>query len=316
MPSKLIRSFYNIKPAQQGGVLTIGNFDGVHRGHQQLIAQVVNKAAVWHVPAIVMTFEPQPAEFFSRGQSDVPRLTRLREKYTALAHCGVDYVFIVYFNQSLADLSAPDFINRIATYLRPKHIIIGDDFHFGRQRLGDFNLLQTMGISSGFSAECIPTITMDGKKISSTWVRDALAVGDHALVARLLNRPYAMMGRVRGGDQIGRQWGIPTANIYLHRQLTPVHGVYIVYMHGVAEHPWPGVANVGMRPTINGKRTLLEVHLLDFNQEIYGRYVTVDFCKKLREEVRYPNIDLLKIQIEQDIADARLYFQQQGVCSE
>ncbi len=314
MPTKLIRSVYNLTPAQQGGVITMGNFDGVHIGHQQLVKRVVERAKAWQVPSLVVTFEPHPFEFFSRDHVTIPRLTRLREKVTALFECGVDNVLILNFNQKLAGKTASDFITEIIhPALHPKHIVIGDDFHFGRHRQGNFSLLQKMGAKLGFSVEAMPTILIDGERVSSTRVRRALAMGDHALVKRLLGHAYYMLGRIRRGDQLGRQLGFPTANIYLHRKLTPVRGVYIVYMHGVADKPWPGVANVGQRPTVDGTRTLLEVHLLDFNQEIYGRYVRVDFFEKLRDEIRYPNLDLLKQQIAKDVAIARNYFEQYGV---
>ena len=313
MPTKLIRSLYNLTRAEQGGVVTIGNFDGVHLGHQQLIAKVVAVAKERRVPSLVMTFEPHPFEFFSGDELTIPRLTRLREKYRALAECGIDNILILPFNQKIASISASDFIKHILVEsLQVRHIIIGDDFHFGYRRLGNFALLQEMGAQCGFTVEAMPTVILGGERVSSTRVRQALAEGDHALVRALLGHPYSMLGRVRGGDQLGRQLGFRTANIYLHRKLTPVRGVYTVYMHGIAEHPLPGVANVGTRPTVDGTTTLLEVHLLAFNQDIYGRYVQVEFCEKLRDEERYPNLELLKLQIAKDVAVARDYFAKQG----
>jgi riboflavin kinase/FMN adenylyltransferase len=313
MPTKLLRSFYNIGPAQQGVVMTIGNFDGVHLGHQGLIQQVVSKAAELKVPSLVMTFEPHPFEFFSKDHVTIPRITRLREKFSALAQCGVDYVLVVPFNQALADLSASDFVALIQRYLRPTHIIIGDDFRYGHQRQGDFSQMCLQGAELGFGVEAMQTILVDGERVSSTRVRKALASGDHAEVKRLLGHAYTMLGRVGRGDQRGRQWGFPTANIYLHRKLTPVRGVYTVLVHGISAQPLPGVANVGIRPTVDGTRTLLEVHLLDFNQDIYGRYVRIEFCEKLRDEVRYANLDLLREQIAKDVAAARNYFKNNGV---
>lgn len=308
--TKLIRSFYNLTPQQQGGVITIGNFDGVHAGHQQLVARVIEKAKELHVPSLVVTFEPHPFEYFSKDHLTIPRLTRLREKFRAFADCGVDNVLILNFNQYLAYLSATDFVKGILyAALHPAHIVIGDDFRFGRARLGDFALLKEMGQELGFTVEAMPTVIVDGERASSTRVRKALANGDHALVKRLLSHPYYMLGRVRAGDQLGRQLGFPTANIYLHRKLTPVKGVYAVLVHGISDRPLPGAANVGIRPTVDGTRILLEVHLLDFNQDIYGRYVKVEFCEKLRDEVRYPNLDLLKEQIARDVVETRKYFE-------
>lgn len=309
MSTRLVRSLYNVTPAKQGGVMTIGNFDGVHIGHQQLLANVIAKARELRAPSLVMTFEPHPFEFFAGDNLTIPRITRMREKFCALADCGVDNVIIIPFNQKLANISASDFSTQIiGATLQPRHLVIGDDFRFGHQRQGDFALLQETGARSGFSVEATPTVLVDGERVSSTRVRQALASGDHALVKRLLGHPYTMLGRIRRGDQRGRQFGFPTANIYLHRRLTPVRGVYTVYVHGVGDHPWPGVANIGTRPTIDGTRTLLEVHLLDFDQEIYGRYVKVEFCEKLREEVRYPSVELLKEQIARDVLAARTYF--------
>jgi len=314
MAAKLIRSIYNIRPEVQGGVVTIGNFDGVHVGHQALVKSVVTKAKELKVPSLAITFEPHPFEFFGKENLTIPRLTRLREKFLALAECGIDYVLIIPFNQALADLSASDFVTQIIHHsLRPVHLIIGDDFRFGHKRQGDFAFLQEMGKPLGFTVEAMHTVLVEGERVSSTRVRKALADGDHALANRLLGHPYTMHGRVRRGDQRGRQWSFPTANIYLHRKLTPVRGVYTVYVHGLGDKPLPGVANVGMRPTVDGTRTLLEVHLLDFDKDIYGRYVRVEFCEKLRDEVRYASLDLLREQIAKDVAAARNYFKNNGV---
>lgn len=308
---RLIHSLANLPPAFQGGVVTIGNFDGVHLGHQQLLATVVAKAKVLGVPALVVTFEPQPYEFFAGSQEGAARLSRLREKFTAITACGIDGLVILRFNQQLASLTASDFLNIvIGKHLCPQHIVVGDDFRFGYKRQGDFAMLQTAGKQLGFSVEAMPTFLVAGERVSSTRVRQALAVGDHELASQLLGHPYCMQGRVCHGDKLGRQLGFPTANIHLHRKRTPVHGVYTVYMHGLTDKPLPGVANVGERPTIDGTRTLLEVHLLAFNQDIYGRYVTVEFCEKLREEERYSSLESLQEQIAKDVAVAKEYFQQ------
>jgi riboflavin kinase / FMN adenylyltransferase len=291
------------------GVMTIGNFDGVHLGHQALVKRVMEEAKERGAPSVVVTFEPHPFEFFERGAHTIPRITRLREKFKLLAECGVDYVLILPFNQKLASISASNFVKEIVHQrLIPAHIVIGDDFRFGYKRQGDFNLLQQVGGELGFTVEAMPTLMVEGERVSSTRVRQALAMGDHELVKKLLGHPYFMLGRVRPGDQLGRQLGFPTANIFLHRRLTPIRGIYTVKMEGVADHPWLGVANVGTRPTVDGTKTLLEVHLLDFNQNIYGRYVQVEFCKKLREEERYASLDLLKEQIAKDVNNARGYF--------
>ncbi len=308
MPAKLIRFLYNLSPSTRGGVLTIGNFDGVHLGHQALLEEVIKEAKKRDVSSTVITFEPHPFEFFAGDKLTIPRITRLREKYTQLAKTGIDNIVILEFNQSLADLSASDFVSLLQQALYPCHIVIGDDFRFGKGREGDFQLLATKGKELGFSLAAMPTFELAGERVSSTRVRKALMQDDLALASQLLGRPYTMQGRVRHGDALGTQLGFPTANIHLHRRLTPVKGIFTVYMRGLSDKPLPGVANIGTRPTVGGTRTLLEVHLLDFNQNIYGRYIEVEFCQKLREEERYPSLELLKEQIARDVEAAREYF--------
>jgi riboflavin kinase/FMN adenylyltransferase len=303
-----IRGLTNLKSKHKSCVATIGNFDGVHYGHQILLAKVIEKAKLLNVPSVVITFEPLPKEYFGR-EHNVPRLTRWREKMTAFKNSGIDYVFVLHFDAKLASLSAEDFVKTILhDGLAVKHVIIGDDFRFGSKRLGDFEFLKISGQKYGFTVEAMTTVLIEQERVSSTRVREALAEGDHQLTEKLLSHPYTMQGRVIHGDQRGRIIGFPTANIGLHRNVTPVQGVYAVRMHGIAEKGLPGVANVGIRPTIGGTRSLLEVHLFDFNNDIYGRHVSIEFCKKIRDEKRFENLDLLKQQIFQDAAVARAYF--------
>jgi riboflavin kinase / FMN adenylyltransferase len=307
--TKLIRGLYNLKPQPQGSVLTIGNFDGVHIGHQALLKKVKEKALQLGVASVVITFEPLPKEFFG-FKKIVPRLTRFREKFTAISESQVDTVLVIHFDQAFAEMSAEDFIQKIlCDGLSVKHIIIGDDFRFGRDRLGDFTFLKNAGEKLGFTVEAMPTITIESERVSSTFVREALTKADHPLAEKLLGHPYKMQGRVVHGDQRGRIIGFPTANIYLHRAVTPVAGVFAVRMHGIDNHSLQGVANVGIRPTVGGTRSLLEVHLFDFNREIYGKQVSVEFCKKLRDEKKFENLDLLKAQIWKDAEQARKYFE-------
>lgn len=310
--TELIRGLYNLKPNPKGCVVTIGNFDGVHIGHQALLAKTRDQAIKMGVPSVAITFEPLPKEFFGKNNI-VPRLTRWREKFYAIAQCGIDKVLLVHFDAKLAKLSAEDFIRQILHEgLAAQHVIIGDDFRFGQARTGDFDYLNNAGKLYGFTVEAMPSITLDNERVSSTRVREALAKADHHLVEELLGHPYSMQGRVVHGNERGRMIGFPTANIYLHREVTPVKGVYVVRMHGLESNALPGVANVGIRPTVGGTRTILEVHLFDFNREIYGRHVSVEFCKKLRDEKRFDNLDLLKQQIWKDAEEAKEYFVKRG----
>jgi riboflavin kinase/FMN adenylyltransferase len=304
----IIRGLANIALAPKKSVVTMGNFDGVHIGHQALLKKTIDKARALNTTSLVMIFEPQPFEFFAKTTA-APRLTYWREKFCLLAKQGVDAVLIIRFNKTFANLTKEEFVQHILKEeLQTKHLIVGDDFQFGRGRLGDFNFLKTTGLS----VENMPSILLHDKRVSSTEVRNALAESNHELVKQLLGRSYSMQGRVVYGDQRGRQMGFPTANIYLHRASIPVQGVYVVRMHGIAEKGLPGVANVGIRPTIGGTRSLLEVHLFDFAEEIYGRHVTVEFCEKIRDEKRYANLDLLIEQIGKDAMKARHYFEERG----
>lgn len=313
MTARLIRGLYNLPAANQTGcVLTIGNYDGIHRGHQALLQRLTIKARQLGVPSVVMTFEPQPLEFFAKEQS-VPRLTRLREKLYYLAQCGVDQILSVRFNQAFASISARQFAEGVlGQTLRVQHVIVGEDFHFGQKRQGDIALLTEIGQTAGFTVEPMPSVLLDDERISSTRIRKALMDANLPLVEQLLGRPYSMMGRVVYGDQRGRTIGFPTANINLHRRAAPLSGVYVVRLYGVGATGLPGVANIGVRPTVCGKRAILEVHLFDFEQMIYGRDVRVEFCKKIRDEKRFDSFELLKEQIWLDATAARDYFENIG----
>lgn len=307
---ELIRGIHNIRPAHHGCVVTIGNFDGIHLGHQAVIGQVAEKAQELSLPALLITFEPQPREYFA-PQRVPPRLTRLREKVLNLRRFALDRVLAVQFNQAFAALSAEDFIRQILVEkLGVRYLVVGDDFRFGRDRRGDFAMLQAAGATYGFEVANMHSFQVAEQRVSSTLVRAALAAGDLERAEILLGRPYRMAGRVRHGDKRGRTIGFPTANLYLHRRATPVSGVFAVEMFGVPGEPVAGVANVGTRPTVDGTRTQLEVFLFDFNTDIYGRYVQVSFLSKLRDERRFESFDALRRQIDRDVADAREFFQQ------
>lgn len=310
---ELIRGVHNLRDRHRGCVATIGNFDGIHLGHQAVLGQVAEKAAVLRLPTVVITFEPQPQEYFRHGAVP-PRLTRLREKYQALLRFSVDRLLCLRFDQRLAEMPAADFIDRVLINgLGVRYLVVGDDFRFGRERAGDFALLQQAGRDHDFEVVNMHTYLVGGHRVSSTRVREALSRGEMEMAEQLLGRPYRMSGRVAHGDKRGRTIGFPTANIYLHREVTPVMGVYAVELFGLEGEPVRGVANVGSRPTVDGTRSLLEVHLFDFSGDIYGRHVHVDFLCKIRDEQRFASFDELKQQILRDSKQAQSYFAQRAV---
>ncbi len=306
---ELIRGLHNLRPRHRGCVATLGNFDGVHRGHQVVIGQLAELAARLRLPATVVIFEPQPREFFSGTDPVPPRLTRLREKLQALRRQSVERVLCLRFNRALAALTPDEFIGRILIDgLGVKAVVVGDDFRFGAKRAGDAGLLQRVGAQQGFTTLPMRGFAVDGERVSSTRIRAALARADFGMVERLLGRPYSMCGRVAHGDKLGRTLGVPTANVHLHRLATPLHGVYVVEVTGLGSAAVAGVASIGNRPAVNGERTLLEVYLFDFEREIYGNYIEVGFLHKLRDERNFASLDELKLAMQRDIAQARAWF--------
>lgn len=306
---EFIRGWHNLKPQHRGCVATIGNFDGAHLGHQAVIGQLAEKGQELGLPTQVILFEPQPQEFF-QPQAAIPRLTRLREKLQALRRYSVDRVLCLRFDAEFAALEPEQFIQRLLVDgLQVRYLVVGDDFRFGRQRRGDFTMLVAAGRKHGFQVVNMHTVTIDDERVSSTRIRAALATGDLALAEKLLGRPYRMCGRVAHGDKLGRTLGFPTANIYLHRKVTPIKGIFAVEVFGLKDEPLAGAANIGTRPTVGGTRTLLEVHLLDFNDDIYGAYVQVNFLRKFRDEKRFDSLDELRLWIEKDVVDVRAFFQ-------
>lgn len=305
---ELIRGIHNLRDRHVGCVATIGNFDGVHLGHQQVLRDLKQQAKTINVPLMVIVFEPQPQEFFTHGVVP-PRLTRLREKYLTLREHGVDRVLAIQFNQSFSALRAEQFIQQVLVEgLGVKSLVVGDDFRFGKDRNGDFTLLQQTGHDFGFDVASVASLGLEGERVSSTRIRESLLRGDLLTARQLLGRPYHMCGRVAHGDKLGRKLGFPTANIHLHRLVSPISGIFAVEVKGLEAKPIKGVANVGTRPTVGGTRSLLEVYLFDFEEEIYGRYVEVAFLEKYRDEEHYSSLDLLKEQIEKDVKWAREYF--------
>lgn len=304
---ELIRGLHNLRPRHHGCVLTIGNFDGVHLGHQAVLGRLAEKANELNLPATVMIFEPQPQEFFAPTEAP-PRLNRLREKLLSLTRYGVDRVACVNFNHQFAQMSAEQFVSLLVNQLGVRYLVVGDDFRFGFQREGDFALLQQVGAEHGFEVVNMHTYSVECSRVSSTRLRECLQDGQLDQAKALLGRPYRVCGRVAHGDKRGRQLGFPTANVHLHRISVPIQGVFAVEVYGLTGEPISGVANIGTRPTVDGSRSILEIHLLDFSQEIYGRYLQVDFLHKIRQEQRFESLDALKAQIDLDVAQARAFF--------
>lgn len=306
---QLVRGLHNLQTAHRGCVATIGNFDGVHCGHQAILRRLRERAADLGVPSCVVIFEPQPREFFAPDNAPV-RLTRLRDKLELLAAEGVDRVLCLAFNRRLRELSAADFVRQVLVEgLGVRHLEVGDDFRFGCDRAGDFAFLEQAGRQFGFSVEDALTVELAGERVSSTRVRAALQAADFAQVAQLLGRPFAIAGRVLHGQKLGRQLGAPTANVQLKRRRAPLTGVFLVSAEFEGRR-WPGVANIGVRPSVAGDgRPHLEVHLLDFSGDLYGRRLKVVFHHKLRDEQRFASLEALKAAIDADIANARAYWQ-------
>ncbi|HBV38231.1 MAG TPA: bifunctional riboflavin kinase/FAD synthetase [Erwinia sp.] len=305
---KFIRGIHNLREQHRGCVLTIGNFDGVHRGHQALLSRLREEGRKRNLPVVVMLFEPQPLELFAADKAPA-RLTRLREKLRYLDEAGVDAVLCLRFDRRFAALSAHSFVSDLLVdKLGVQLLAVGDDFRFGAGREGDFLLLQKAGTDYGFDVISTQTFCDDGKRISSTAVRQALAEDNLPLAATLLGHPFSISGRVVHGDALGRTIGFPTANLPLRRYVSPVKGVYAVEVHGLGDKPLPGVANIGTRPTVAGIRQQLEVHLLDVAIDLYGRHIEVVLCEKIRNEQRFTSLDALKEQIAKDVVAARTFF--------
>ncbi|NDU86127.1 MAG: bifunctional riboflavin kinase/FAD synthetase [Ferrovum sp.] len=291
-----------------GTALTLGNFDGVHRGHQAMLQRLVKESAERGLVPVVLTFEPYPREFFAPLQAP-PRLTNLCQKYGWITRAGIDQVRVLRFNRALASLPAEDFIRRvIVESVVARWVLVGDDFRFGARRTGDVSLLQDMGQTLGFECAALDSVCEMGERISSSAIRTSLAAGELTRAATLLGRHFSVVGRVAYGRQLGRQLGFPTLNLPL-RHIPPLAGIFVVEVCGLAPHPLPGVASLGVRPTVDtGNSVILEVHLFDFSRDIYGARVEVRFLHKLRDEARFDHLDDLVIQMKQDAAQARAWF--------
>ena len=295
--------------AKQPSVLTIGNFDGVHRGHQALLHQLGLRAQAFDAPPTVLTFEPHPREYFTPAQAPA-RLASLREKLMLLAANGVARVHVLRFDARLARLSAEHFVgDMLVRGLGVRHIIIGDDFRFGAGRRGDFAFLKQAARDYGFGIEAMDTVALGAQRISSSAVRHALTSGDLALAAHLLGRPYSIAGRVSAGQRLGRTLGFPTANILMKHRQPALSGVFAVCIEGLAAGLVAGVANVGVRPTVgHHTRPILETHVFDWHGDCYGAHLRIHFMHKLRDEQRFESITALARQIAQDMQHARDWF--------
>ena len=303
---QIIRGLHNLRAEHHGCVATIGNFDGVHLGHQAVFRHLREQGEAYGLPTAIVTFEPQPQEYFLPGSAPA-RLTRFREKVLVLREMGIDRMVILEFNARLARMSASAFVRELLIDgLGTRFLYVGDDFRFGKGREGDFELLRQMGAEDGFEIANMHTFEVDADRVSSTRIRELLVQGDFRAAAQCLGRPYQIIGRVVHGDERGRSIGFPTANINLHRQVSPLQGVYVVRVKGLNDGVIGGVANIGTRPTVTGSRNcLLEVHLFDFARSIYGEHLQVEFCHKLRDEMRFDSFGQLKQQIENDAQQAR-----------
>ena len=288
--------------------LTIGNFDGVHLGHQAMLDRLCAAARELAVPAAVMTFEPHPRELFTPDSAPA-RLTTLREKLDCLRQRNIDRVYVPHFNRAFAAIMPEAFIAELlVNNLSVRWLLVGDDFRFGARRGGDFAMLQQAAQRFQFQLEVMHSIEVAGERVSSTAVRAALAAGDFGRAKKLLGRAYCMSGRVMHGEKLGRKLGFPTANIALKRRHTPLTGIFAVKLHGINATPLPAVASLGVRPTVMANaEPVLEVHVLDFNADIYGRHVSVEFLHKLRDEEKYQDLDRLRHQIQRDVDQARHY---------
>ena len=308
---KLIRGLHNLPRPLPASAVTIGNFDGVHRGHQLVIRQLKQVAAAADLPTVVVIFEPQPIEFFAPERAP-RRLSRFREKIAYLKAQEIDYLLCLRFDQALSDLSAEAFVQQILIEkLGTKHLVIGDDFHFGKNRQGNFAFLQENSERFGFVVDETETLTIDGERVSSTRIRHCIERGDFEQAAVLLGRPYSLGGRIAHGQKLGRQLGYPTINIKMGDKTLIVKGIFAVRVKGIDNRVLEGVASIGTRPTVAGVDTILEVYILDFNEDVYGRSVSVEFLHKLRDELKFDSLEELTLNIGRDTENAIAYFERE-----
>ena len=302
---ELVRGLQNIGKAARGCVLTVGNYDGVHLGHQQMIGALKRRSSELNAPATVLVFEPSSKEFID-PESAPPRLTRWREKFDVLARLGVDRLVTLRFDEHMRAMTPEAFVDElIVGGLGARHVVVGHDFRYGSNAGGTIETLRAAGQIRGFGLEQIPPFEIEGVRVSSTAVRERLELADFVGAARLLGRRYRMTGRVAQGKRLGRTLGFPTANLRLMRRKSPMWGVLAVRVHGIDRKPLGGVASLGTRPTVNGVEPLLEVHVFDFSGDLYGRLIEVEFVAKLRDEVKFDSLDSMVEQMKIDAEVAR-----------
>ncbi|MEH6587736.1 MAG: bifunctional riboflavin kinase/FAD synthetase [Halioglobus sp.] len=308
---ELIRGLHNLRPRHRGCVATIGAFDGVHLGHQAVIQHLKEKATQLDLPSVVIVFEPLPREYFSPVQAPA-RIMSFREKFQSMADLGVDCLLRIRFNEELREMSAKRFVEDVfVSGLGARYVVLGDDFRFGNDRQGDVQFIQQQGQKHGYDAGPTPTQEWEGQRVSSTRIREALESADFDRAETMLGRPYSISGKVIYGRQLGQTIGTPTANLELCRLRAPLSGVYVVEVSGAGMVSARGVANVGVRPTVDDSiKANLEVHLLDREIELYGQHIEVTFRHKLRDEKKFDSVDELKTNIAIDIKNTRAWFEQ------
>ncbi len=302
---QLVRGLHNLRAAHQGCVATIGNFDGVHLGHQEMIRVLRQRSAETGLPATLISFEPQPREYLLRGAVP-PRLTRFREKFEALKQYGVERFVCLRFNEKTKSITPEQFIEDVLVVgLGVRWLVVGSDFRFAHERRGDIAMLRRSGERRRFQVETVAPVTFNGERVSSSLIRAALAAGDLDRARELLGRPYRMSGKVIAGQALGRTLGFPTANIRLHRKVAALGGVFAVRVSGAGFDRTPAVANLGTRPVVNGTEALLEAYIFDYSGDLYRRTLHVDFEARLRDERWFPGLDALVEQMKLDTQQAR-----------
>jgi riboflavin kinase/FMN adenylyltransferase len=304
--------FFNKKFSSKPLIATIGNFDGLHLGHKEIIKKMKKIGAKDNLHSLVIFTEPHAKEFFAEEKDSAEQPTRIspwRDKCKRLKNNNVDYAFFLRFNKKLQSMSPEEFIDKILSKLNIKYLMVGDDFKFGKERSGDFDFLANWGDSNEIEVARIPTYSFQDRRVSSTWIRESIANGDFDLAEKLLDRRYTFSGKVVFGNRLGRTIGIPTANIWVPKSNLPIRGVFAVKAL-IKGETFNGIANMGVRPTVGGTSPVLEIHIFDFNEEIYGNRIEVEFFKKIRNEQKFENLDKLKEQINLDIEETKIYFAQ------